>query len=123
MTDRRTLPPDPTSIRTARRFVSEMLVATGVAPDTVSSAELVVSELATNAVTHTGGEFTVTVDSSPRKIRLEVEDSGPGQPTLRAARPDSMDGRGLSIVAALCTAWGVDRSGDHKTVWGELARA
>lgn len=120
MTDHTTLPHDPSSIRAARSFVSHALADAGVSPDTLSSAALVVSELATNAVTHTGGGFTVSVERYPGKVRLEVEDSGDGQPVLGSSRPDTVDGRGLVIVAALCTSWGVDRSGGHKTVWCEL---
>ena len=121
MTYERTLPPEPSSIRAARRFVTEALVSTGIPAEAVGRAELVVSELATNAVTHAKGAFTVSVDRSGRKVRVEVADAGRGLPRVRRATPDSIDGRGLVIVAALCTQWGVDRDPGHKTVWCELA--
>ena len=121
MSYQRTLPPDPSSIRAARRFVIEALVSTGTPAEAVGRAELVVSELATNALTHAEGAFTVSVDQSGRKVRVEVADAGQGLPRVRRATPDSIDGRGLIIVSALCAQWGVDRDPGHKTVWCELA--
>jgi anti-sigma regulatory factor (Ser/Thr protein kinase) len=121
MSYRRTLPSRPSSIRAARRFVNEALVSAGTAPDIVGRAELVVSELATNALIHAEGDITVSIDRSRTKVRVEVGDAGVGQPTVRRVTADSIDGRGLVIVSALCAEWGVVREQDRKTVWCELA--
>ena len=68
---------------------------------------VMVSELAANAVRHTGSHFTVTVDRLPDRIRVEVGDSGPGDPVVRAPDPAELSGRGLQIVRALAADWGV----------------
>ena len=54
-------------------------------------------------------------------VELRVSDGGsPLVPTERLAGPDSVDGRGLAIVAALARTWGVDRDDDGQCVWAEL---
>ncbi len=101
----------------------------------VDEAELVISELVTNAVKTTG-----VMESEPRwselldlaliKVRLmatktglfiEVWDRDPTPPVIRQPTLDSENGRGLFIVAATCKRWNVlhPRSGG-KVVWGEL---
>ena len=90
-----------------------------------------VSELCTNAITHTasgqGGAFTVEVDL-PRDgvARLAVTDDG-GGPSLPVARPldpltaDMMaeGGRGLALVAAYTSRWGYVEDGPGLIVWAE----
>ena len=55
-------------------------------------------------------------------IEVRVTDGGAGtrRPSARPAGPDAIDGRGLHIVAALATRWGVDRDGLGQSVWAEL---
>jgi hypothetical protein len=66
----------------------------------------------------------VLLRRSPKSLRLEVVDSGTGEPAPRtphqAGRPG---GHGMFIVQRLCLDWGVIRTGDQpgKTVWAELA--
>ncbi|HEY9329549.1 MAG TPA: ATP-binding protein [Streptomyces sp.] len=90
-------------------------------------AELVLSELVTNAVrVPVPGDRMVGVRIECRGrgdfLRLEVSDAGAGRPEVR--RPDELDkgGRGLLLVEALAHRWGVDvrRAGIGKTVWAEL---
>jgi anti-sigma regulatory factor (Ser/Thr protein kinase) len=85
----------------------------------VDVAELLTSELATNAIRHgaSGFELKIEVDES---IRLEVRDTGVGRPAVVAAGPHDSSGRGLGIVEALSSAWGVISSSVGKTVWCEL---
>ncbi len=52
-------------------------------------------------------------------MRIEVDDTGPGAPRLRA--PDDTSGRGMILVDRLATTWTCTRHLDHKTVWAELA--
>jgi hypothetical protein len=40
---------------------------------------------------------------------------------MRTVGPDSLDGRGLTIVAALADRWGVERDGLGQSVWAELS--
>jgi anti-sigma regulatory factor (Ser/Thr protein kinase) len=86
----------------------------------VDDARLVVSELTTNAVVHAGSPFSVAVRHEGSAIRIAVHDSNPTLPVLRDGGPAAPSGRGLHLVRALTSAWGVDRSPDGKTVWAEL---
>jgi signal transduction histidine kinase len=87
----------------------------------IADAELIVSELITNAIdAHCGNaQLTLTVDDDT--VRIEVEDDATGLPHLRKARPTDRRGRGLAIVAALSSRWGYDKLSGGKRVWAELA--
>ena len=92
-------------------------------PDEVAGdAELVVSELVTNAALHGAPPITVRIWAEPC-VRVEVEDHGRSAPILLQQNTEAMTGRGLSMVAALASDWGVDRvPDDGKVVWAELGR-
>lgn len=115
----------------ARDFTRQALRDWGWLPaagaDRRAAAEdvlLVVSELVTNACLHAGGPDELRLRRNPKSVRLEVVDSGPGEPSPRtphrAGRPG---GHGMFIVQRLCLDWGVIRESDlpGKTVWAELA--
>ncbi|MEU8824375.1 ATP-binding protein [Streptomyces sp. NPDC048636] len=107
------------SIRAARLFVSHTLTEWGHA-DRLDDIQLCVSEIATNALLHgapPGRLFAVRVEADGEKVRVEIRDSGPGQPVVQAPRPGDEHGRGLLLVSELADAWG---NIDHvvgKTVW------
>jgi len=110
----------PESPGEARRFVTGWLRSWGY-PDLVEAAALVMSELATNTVRHTGQPFVVAVEDSGHGVHLSVQDPVHSPPVLRAAAPLDVDGRGLQIVAALADQWGTTLiPGDGKIVWCEL---
>ena len=109
MNDRRTFPNAPASVSAARRFVLE---AMGGRPAGVEeAAAIVVSELATNCVRHAGTEFTIDVDVTGDRLRVEVRDSGGGVPTLRSPDVTEPTGRGLLLVRELSDDWGVTSGG------------
>jgi anti-sigma regulatory factor (Ser/Thr protein kinase) len=119
MTQARTFPADPRSVSAARRFVTEVL--SGSPPELLDAVELMVSELATNAVGHVQTSFELTLGRTAQEIRVEVRDHGGGTPAIRTPGPDDARGRGLRIVDGLADRWGVDydqRAG--KTVWFAL---
>lgn len=109
------------SVPLVRRFVAGSLG--GLAPDQREIVLLVVSELATNAVVHSGTEFEVRVDESAGDVRVEVSDGGPGRPGMLSPPPDAPHGRGLRIVNGLAEAWGVTQRPikPGKTVWFSVA--
>ena len=86
----------------------------------IPDAELLVTELAANAVVHAGSEFTVCLAAQPTTVRISVQDASPGRPVARVAGLEC-SGRGLALVASLASDWGsAGRSG--KIVWAELRR-
>ena len=110
----------PLQVAQARRFVGGVLSGVVVADDVV----LCVSELASNAVLHSssrepGGQFAVRIWMTARgAIRAEVEDrGGPWSPDPEAGEER---GRGLLIVAALATRWGIVGSNAGRVAWLEL---
>lgn len=120
MTSDRTFPAVAPSVSDARRFVGEAL--TGGPVDVVGDVQLMVSELATNALQHALTSFRLAVHLNRRDILVEVTDYGGGIPTMRSHRPDAPAGRGLQLVDQLSTHWGVEHdSHPGKTVWFTLA--
>jgi anti-sigma regulatory factor (Ser/Thr protein kinase) len=116
----RRFPCHPRSVAAARQFTRQILSDQSSA--VVDAIELMVSELATNSVRHANSDFELAIDSKDQ-IRVEVRDSGGGQPTLRSPAPLDTSGRGLRIVEAMSDTWGIIPTSDGKTVWFELTRA
>ena len=117
----RTFPSVPESVPTARHFVAEAIPD---APrDIGERAQMLVSELATNAVRHAQTEFIVRVELDASRLCVEIIDAGLGTPTLRATAAHELSGRGLRIVDVLADSWGVRESspGPGKSVWFVLA--
>ncbi|MGW2939601.1 ATP-binding SpoIIE family protein phosphatase [Streptomyces sp. NPDC001156] len=110
---------DLAEVARARDLASFQLAQWGL-PDAAFIAELVVSELVTNAIRYGG---------SPVQLRLirhdalicEVSDGANTAPHLRRARTYDEGGRGLFIVAQLAERWGTRQRTDGKTIWAELA--
>ena len=120
MSETRSFPSSPQSIKPARQFVARYFLDAS----TADAATLMVSELATNCVRHAHSWFTVTVTpETSTTLRIEVRDHGEGVGSPRLCRPTPTEpsGRGLQIVAALAHDWGtsINESGGH-TVWFTL---
>ena len=112
----------------ARSAVAERLTGQ-VAPCVLETALLLVSELVTNSVRHSGvpeGEdVIVRVDLWRDGCRLEVEDAG--RDGVIAPQPQDLrngGGMGLNLVQVLSERWGVVRAAEGPTrVWALLPRA
>jgi anti-sigma regulatory factor (Ser/Thr protein kinase) len=104
----------------ARHFVADTLRRWGYAGTLVDDAQLLVTELATNAVVHARSTFSVVARAKESGICVSVRDASPVEPTLRDHSPTAPSGRGLHLVAALSANWGVEVTADGKTVWAEL---
>ncbi|MGA4845917.1 ATP-binding protein [Streptomyces sp. G5(2025)] len=84
-------------------------------------AELLTSELVTNALVHTDHDAIVTATLSRRSLCVEVRDFVGRRPEPRVPDADSgTNGRGLVLVQSLADAWGVRAHGVGKVVWFEL---
>jgi anti-sigma regulatory factor (Ser/Thr protein kinase) len=116
------LPCGPVAPRIAREAIRRVLGTTQVGDD----AALVVSELVTNAVQHSGCEpnQTITVDArvSGGCVRISVHDPGQSTetPTVLDHPITPSGGLGLRLVERLARRWGSDRP-DGRLVWAELA--
>jgi serine/threonine-protein kinase RsbW len=119
------LPARGASVADARRRMRTKLREWGVGGELSDDAELVLSELFTNAVRYTGSELVrCEFRVVGGLLRLEVTDQGDGlsEPLPRVAETDDECGRGLLLVTALSTAWGVRavEGGHGRVVWAEL---
>ncbi|MGP3972633.1 SpoIIE family protein phosphatase [Streptomyces sp. 8N114] len=115
-------PSDPGSLHAARHALRTALHrwSLGSLADT---AELLASEMATNALLHTEGDATLTarpVRNGGRALRITVTDTSPTSPQRRAATEQSTSGRGLMLIEELATDWGVEPRGNGKRVWCEI---
>lgn len=111
---------DLRAVPEARRALRELLRHWG-RPGRSDIAELLTSELVTNAIVHTDHDAVLTVSVGPHGLRVEVRDFVARQPRLRVPNADSCtNGRGLVLVESLADDWGVRTHGVGKAVWFEL---
>lgn len=112
--------------KVARDLVASLLTATGH-PALVDTARVLVSEIVTNVVLHTA-QSLLTLEATvwAGRVAVQVTDTDERQPFMLGKRPDDQayeHGRGLRLVDALATRWGVDIHGSPpwaKSVWFEL---
>ncbi len=117
---RRSLPGAPPSAGKARRFVRSVLAGAGLS-GLADVAELLVSELVSNAILHAGTDLEVVVRIMADRVSVEVHDRGPGAATRRHYSATSGTGRGLVLVEELAREWGTVTTATGKFVWFELA--
>ncbi|MFE9022777.1 ATP-binding protein [Streptomyces sp. NPDC007808] len=111
---------DLRAVPETRRALRELLGQWG-RPGRSDIAELLTSELVTNALVHTDREAVLTATVGPRGLRVEVRDFVARRPRLRVPiADDGTNGRGLFLVQSLADAWGVRAHGVGKAVWFEL---
>jgi hypothetical protein len=113
------LPPAPPACRAARRLV-RTACAEEAGPETIDAAELVVSELAGNAVRHARSTFTAEVSFPNGSVRLAVTDAQP-LPSGWGGFPIARE-HGLGLIATLADDWAVEPLAGGKVVWAELTR-
>ncbi|WP_328878601.1 ATP-binding SpoIIE family protein phosphatase [Streptomyces sp. NBC_00299] len=109
---------DPAVVARARSDVSRQLAAWGL-ENLEFTAELVVSELVTNAIRYGRSPISLRLIHD-RTLLCEVSDASSTTPHLRRARVLDEGGRGLLLVAQLAGQWGTRHARRGKTVWAEL---
>jgi anti-sigma regulatory factor (Ser/Thr protein kinase) len=123
----RDFPGEPMEVRRVRAWMEGFLPACDALDDLV----MIASELVTNAVTHThsgeaGGRLTVDVTWSPDSARVVVGDQGSDEVPDSTENPDEKEteyaesGRGLLLVGALSTAWGMAGDADACWLWADV---
>ncbi|MFG1806121.1 ATP-binding protein [Streptomyces sp. NPDC049040] len=122
----KTWPRSVRSVTRARHLLAHQLDAWGL-PRLADAAEVVVSELVTNAVNHARSPRGHLIGTSFERldggVRIEVHDASERKPERRKASEDEEYGRGLALVDALTGGqWGVSvREGPGKVVWAVCA--
>ena len=120
------LPSIPESVPVARLQVRGTLGSHKLG-EYADDAEIITSELVTNAVQHARCDVTETVRitlaraSGSEAVIIAVSDSSPHGPVMRDAPADSERGRGLRIVESLCVDWGWHPAPGGKAVFAILA--
>lgn len=113
--------PRPTAAGEARAAVRRQLEEWGLADqdEVAYVCELLVGELAANALCHAATRFRLTLAASHGVLRCEVADGDRRPPRLLEADL-AEGGRGMYLVDALARRWGCHQDGPGKTVWFEL---
>ncbi|CAM5558460.1 MULTISPECIES: ATP-binding protein [Streptomyces] len=124
--------PDPAEVGRARRWARSRLAGSGITADEPLAETLIllVSELVTNAVVHTGRPAVLRLclpgpaaEKCPSAtVRVEVTDRSSRAPVPRCADDDATGGRGLALVDCLADRWGWSPEGAGKSIWCELDR-
>ena len=110
--------PVPEAAAAMRRFVADVLRAWGE-EELLWEANLIASELATNALIRGGSPFRAYVSRARGVVRMRVEDIGTSEPTGRTSATGMRD-RGAAIVRKLADRWGYDEQAGATVTWVEL---
>jgi anti-sigma regulatory factor (Ser/Thr protein kinase) len=115
------LPVDASAPGMARAFLRRVAEQWGDDDELAQDAAMVITELVANAVDHARTESTLSLGVTQDGLRVAVRDTRP-DPVPRPAPidPTAPRGRGLQMVDALTTAWGVTMHAGGKTVWAVL---
>ena len=115
------LPASRRAPRLARRFVATTLAAWDLR-SLHDDAQLVVSELVSNAVIHAPGpdSYRLELTQLGGSVRLSVADGSPRAPVMRTDDDGRPGGKGLRIIEALSAAWGHEPDHMGKRVWADL---
>jgi len=100
------LPTHPGSAGLARRLVEEVLEDV-VPGEVLENAQLLVSDVVTNAIVHARSDIGLTVSLVHEFARVEVADHSPHLPVLKQCDDDSVTGYGHDLVARLAADFGV----------------
>jgi anti-sigma regulatory factor (Ser/Thr protein kinase) len=115
---RQTLPASPVAAPVARRLLERACESWSI-PQIRDAAELVATELVTNAVRH-AGTVVLTVSLRPPFLQISVADDSRSPPDVRGANLYDEHGRGLLMIDALSSDWGATYLAGGKVVWAKI---
>ncbi|MEU8936325.1 SpoIIE family protein phosphatase [Streptomyces sp. NPDC048409] len=113
------IPGDYPSVHAAREKAAHQLEIWHMA-EISFVAELIVSELVTNAIRHATGPISLRLIHD-RTLICEVSDASSTSPRMRRATTTEEGGRGLFLIAQLSQRWGARYTPLGKTIWAEVA--
>ncbi|MFI9173846.1 SpoIIE family protein phosphatase [Streptomyces lincolnensis] len=116
------IPADPALVAPIRKQVVAQLARWSLS-EVAFTAELVVSELVTNAIRYGAHPIRLRLIHDETTLICEVSDTSHTAPHLRRARTFDEGGRGLLLVAQLTQRWGSRHTGEGKTIWAEITLA
>lgn len=114
------LPGEARSAARARRFLRAFLRSCDALAYS-DGAELVLTELVANAALHAKTKISVSAQLEQGRLRLEVSDASERRPSPRSYSEEATTGRGLTLIEALATSWGIEARPGGKTVWAEMS--
>ncbi|MGW1626161.1 SpoIIE family protein phosphatase [Streptomyces sp. NPDC002172] len=114
------IPADPALVAPIRKQVVEQLDVWDLSM-AAFTAELVVSELVTNAIRYGAHPIGLRLIHDTTTLICEVSDTSHTAPHLRRAKTWDEGGRGLLLVAQLTQRWGTRHTAEGKTIWAELS--
>ncbi|WP_248966050.1 ATP-binding protein [Sphaerisporangium perillae] len=121
------IPRDAKCVASARRFVRDVAADWNATHDAPDIAELLASEVVTNALMHgavnlpAASTVRIAVGRDGRLMTVDVYDACIAIPELRRADSMETSGRGLAIVETLSHKWGWTLHPHGKSVWFQLA--
>lgn len=117
----RLLPSTYESVAHARTIAIGLLASAGLSADCTDDVSMVVSELVTNAIRHTGGTaFHLSASVQDRVVRVAVSDCSKELPMRMVDSDEHEGGRGIAVVEALSKEWGATLLPLGKTVWATI---
>ena len=110
-----------TSVGEARSWIEAFLAERAIGNSVCDDAQLVVSELVTNALMHGDGALVLRASISDSAVQVSVTDSGDGLPEVLPLDPSRIGGLGLIVVERIASDWGISPFPGGKTVWAALS--
>jgi hypothetical protein len=104
----------------ARSHVRDALA--GVPPAIGEVAQVLVSELVTNAVMHAGTDLELQIHITDERIRIAVQDTSPAWPEPQDPAEEDTSGRGLLLIHALSPSRGRHKIGGRQDRLGSSCR-
>ncbi|NJP68822.1 ATP-binding protein [Streptomyces spiramenti] len=104
----------------ARQFLSRVQRLEPVSLGSREALRLVVSELVTNARTHTSGGYSLALEHIPGTVIISVRDTSPEIPAAKPRDPRRIGGHGLHIVTTLCDSFQASRNHGGKRITATL---
>lgn len=116
----RRLPSIPSSAPVARRFLLDVLGSWSLPAETVDTAGLLLTELVSNAVRHSDESIDLRLAIDEHRLRVGVFDESHRLPLPAPVGVESTSGRGLQLIDAMSSGWGVEMEDAGKVVWFEM---